>query len=391
MADESKSDTEMLRKEIEDIKSELIEQDHRGFTILKRFFIERRQWAKDDPKRDAAAKALLYRLFFSPGSAAIGGTILAVATLAGVALQVQLLNQGNKELKFQNALIHRQFQTARQTELVRILYETQTADDGTFEPAAHWKLRSKAAVEFIQIERERLGYSDNDGELPPSVDLSHAELRDVNLKDQDLRNVSLQNADLRGANFVAADLRGARLSNAKVWGTTFQNSDMRRAGGLLIVTTNWLDDRQPGATPKVDFSYTDIRGGWISLNLSAEVPNPTDPEGWDHSRVASEVNAMKHEIKYGLFSLTCVDLREQSRLTASVNTGMWINAVYEACPDENAQSLGGETVICDNASDATAVIASCEETNPAKIDFTKLRYDDLTMQPSSEESAQLSD
>ena len=49
-----------------EIEARLIEQDHRPWHVVSTFLRARREWEDGDPRRDAAVKAIVWRLFFSP-------------------------------------------------------------------------------------------------------------------------------------------------------------------------------------------------------------------------------------------------------------------------------------------------------------------------------------
>ena len=78
-----------------DIEARLIAQEHRLFSVLQNFFVERPKWPQGDPRRDAAAKALLWCIFFSPGTVALTGGTVGLATLIVLIWQTTQIREQN--------------------------------------------------------------------------------------------------------------------------------------------------------------------------------------------------------------------------------------------------------------------------------------------------------
>jgi hypothetical protein len=72
-----------------ELEANLIEQDHRFIHVVLAW-LGRKKWAKEDPRRTAAVKALVWQVF-SPSGAAAGGSLLATLTLAAFVYQNSLL------------------------------------------------------------------------------------------------------------------------------------------------------------------------------------------------------------------------------------------------------------------------------------------------------------
>ena len=100
-----------------------------------------------------------------------------------------------------------QFHQSRRTDLIAILYEVETNNEGKRVPKANARTRSEALFEFIEIGRDE----HNPG---GAVDLSFAQLSDLQLFRANLSGVSLIGANLRGAGLDEANLSGTDLSRA---------------------------------------------------------------------------------------------------------------------------------------------------------------------------------
>ncbi len=215
---------------IQEIRAKLIEQEHRAFSVLRNFFIERKKWPEGDPRRDAAFKALLWRIFFSPGTAAAVGGVIAIMSLIALATQIYLQDQANRELRTQ-------FELRRRTELVAILWD-RSGPNGC--PSINARMRSEALIEFVSGERIR----------GAEIDLTFSQLSDVVVQ----KTLSLAGADLTAANLHRAqlpnvDLRSARLAGAKMAsaGLAFANLEHANLQGATATFTNLQDTNLRGA------------------------------------------------------------------------------------------------------------------------------------------------
>lgn len=100
-----------LARKVSDLEVAVWSQEHRLVFILRNFFIARRRLPRDDPRRAAAAHALLWRIV-SPATVAAGS--IGLTALVGVALAWQangLLRDQNQTLLQQTSLL--QVQTDR--------------------------------------------------------------------------------------------------------------------------------------------------------------------------------------------------------------------------------------------------------------------------------------
>jgi len=84
-----------------DIEAKLLEQEHRPIQVIGNFF-NRNKWEKDDPRRSSVKKAIIWRLFFSPGVMAVAGGGIGILTLVALLWQNTLFKEQNQLIKTQN-------------------------------------------------------------------------------------------------------------------------------------------------------------------------------------------------------------------------------------------------------------------------------------------------
>lgn len=297
--------TRDLERELDELREQLIEQEHRGFRILTNFFVEKRKWPKGDPRHDAAWKALLYRFLLSPGMIAVaGGTVgaLSVGLLAwhGMILRDQYKEMAhqNEEFRNQTAAITEQnrqqaerFQLQRRTELIAILYEgidgEDTIEGPTYNhriPKANARTRSEALAEFHQLERTRLNEFIGPIERPtlfsppqPRPDLTGALLSDVKARgamfagtdfsSANLSGVDFSVANLADANFSAANLAGAGLSWADLTGADLGDANLSAADlGSASLSHATLDSANLSDARLLDSNLSDAILNWANLS-----------------------------------------------------------------------------------------------------------------------------
>lgn len=101
---EDESEFQRVNTKIEQLESQLLEQDHRLMRVLYNFFVIRPTLNSKDPKRLAIAKSLIWRFFSARTVAGVGFSLVAVL---GVILAYHanvLLKSQNKKLDIQNHL-----------------------------------------------------------------------------------------------------------------------------------------------------------------------------------------------------------------------------------------------------------------------------------------------
>ncbi|HZF31819.1 MAG TPA: pentapeptide repeat-containing protein [Gammaproteobacteria bacterium] len=239
------------------LEARLIEQDHRFIPVVTAFLSSRRLLSAADPRREAAFRALLWSLFYSPATVAIGGSMVALITLGVLIWQNLLVREQNDYLRRQ--IDQQQVQIEAQQ---RIDNQTvrNTAIEQIFGPqfASNPRVRAEAVRSLITVERARISQGSNT--LPTEwVNLHEADLTDAWLESADLRKTSFRKSvlersnlsaarleeasirhtnarkadflgtDLQNANIAFSDLNGAQLTNAKLRGAAFLTCDLTNA------------------------------------------------------------------------------------------------------------------------------------------------------------------
>jgi len=232
-----------VESRLDALESGLVEQDHRLFNVLENFFIKRKTWEPDDPKRKAATKALLWRLFFSPATVAATGGIVAAITVILLFQQNSILIEQNNLIKEQNNYFQEQIQKQneqlaiqknqvdeqknqwigqRRAQLLEILYGKNSKEGASFNIRA----RSEAVRAFIDLER-----IENPLQLVDlrSINLKGADLEGLNLSKTNLSRAQLDKAILKDANFTDAVLDGASMNGSTLYSADFNNTSLRGA------------------------------------------------------------------------------------------------------------------------------------------------------------------
>lgn len=94
-------------EKLEKVEAELLEQEHRPLRLLWNFWNRKKIWKNpDDHRRAATKKALLWRLFFSPTTIALGsGGLVAVLTLMFLSRQTDAIENQTTILDQQTKLL----------------------------------------------------------------------------------------------------------------------------------------------------------------------------------------------------------------------------------------------------------------------------------------------
>jgi len=207
-----------LENKIEELESKLIEQEHRPFVILQNYFINRQKWPKNNKKRSAALKALVWSIFFSPFAIALTGGIIAILTLATLLWQNSIIKDQNSIINDQNNFFQKQiiqvdnqYKFQRQTVLKSILYSDKE----------NHRLKRDALIEYLNLQR--LAY-DTIEEYNPEKSYRPIDLKGVNLDSVDMSDVDLSNVDFGDSSFIYANFFATNFSNSWFWRTTFKDA-----------------------------------------------------------------------------------------------------------------------------------------------------------------------
>ncbi|PSL22017.1 pentapeptide repeat-containing protein [Shimia abyssi] len=207
-----------------DVETRLVAQEHRLFTILQNFFVERPKWPTGDPRRDAAAKALIWSLFFSPGTVAVAGSLIGLATLAVLVWQNTLIVEQNTYFREQISQQQRQIQDQNRVSLQN---DRSRAIEVIYGPnfTKNPRVKAEAVRTLVVIERSLIANEENVFESN-YVNLHDANLAEIHIENFDLRNVSFRNANLRQAVLAGIDMTGSAFRFAKLEQANFYNSDL---------------------------------------------------------------------------------------------------------------------------------------------------------------------
>jgi hypothetical protein len=237
------------------LEAEIIEQEHRLLKVGLRF-LDRDKWGRNDPRRLAAKRAILYSLF-SSRSIAVGGGVAVLVSLYGVFSQAEKMSEQNTLIAEQLDASHRQWLSEYRQFLFSTLYEKEDCalekkpyphvvrrtngvvnieivdEDPCLVASA--RARGEAAVNLYALEQERKksGCSRSDGCRPDfsGVDLSFAKLSGEDFSgsiftESALYRTNLTNADIRGSYFHEAKMSAVRLIGVKARNCTFRLSPM---------------------------------------------------------------------------------------------------------------------------------------------------------------------
>jgi len=231
-------DNATLDNRIDDIEARLIEQDHRPIHIITTFLKARRELPHNDPRLEAALKAMLWRVFFSPGTLAATGGLIALISVAVLVWQNYLIREQNEFLK--QEII--QTQISNETEIIFSDYDLYPPERKTI-----------AALELIRLSKILDPYR--------QVKLNGAKLAGANFSSEHLENIDFSGADLRGVNF-----NGAKIENILFENVNFSIYQRESYGSMITYYTNFsyasVENSYFFKTNlyHVDFSYSDLTG-----------------------------------------------------------------------------------------------------------------------------------
>ncbi len=235
------NDLNSIENRLIELESRLIEQDHRPVQVIATYLKERSR-ERDDPRRKSALRAILWRLFFSPGVLAASGGLIAVVTASILVWQNFLIRDQNAF--FQQQIVFDQLSLASS-----VIYSPE---------GQHSSGRKRTAlVSFVRSHRQLFPdlSVDLSGAVLPGVNLDGVDLARVDFNGADLRGISLKEANLASSHFENCDLSMYRL---KI-GTQEQDlySDLRYANlaDTRFVACNFYH---------ADLSYSNMKGAEIS-------------------------------------------------------------------------------------------------------------------------------
>ncbi len=220
--------------------------------------------AERRPQKGCISKSSYLGTVFSPGTVAVAGTTVALVIVGVFVWQNLLIKKQNEffqtQIKQQQSQIESQdniFIQTERTKLLQIIYGSEFNNN--------LRIKREAVKTFVLLERDRLAkekpkYYSSGTVIISYVDLSNADLKNieidnfdlskVNFFESNLTNASLQGADLTSANLLDSDLtntilQGANLTNARLEGadltsTALPNADLISANLTGANLTNTL-------------------------------------------------------------------------------------------------------------------------------------------------------
>ena len=178
------------------LEKKLIEQEHRPTHILFNFF-NRKKYPKNDERRKATKKALIWRLLFSPTViATTSGGIIAFATLFFLFWQNSLLTDQNNLIQDQNQFFRRQILSDDIKEFKAIL---DKPNDNTDEDVIY------AFKKYVEAIRQ----------IDSTKKIRIANIKLIGNIDNDsisFKNIDFVNVDFRGSIFAKVDFSGSSFN-----------------------------------------------------------------------------------------------------------------------------------------------------------------------------------
>ena len=238
-------------KKLQEFEARLVGQEHRLFPVLQNFFINRRTWPENDPRRDTAIKALLWRIFFSPGTVAVTGAFVGLTTLGVMVWQNLLIREQNQY--FREQITQQQQQLDAQQRVANQSTRSE-AIERIYGPLYAKNTRVKAEAVRSLLAVERLNVASGKNTLPTDY---------INLHEAELQDAWLDSADLRKTSFRKAILNKAVLNSAKLGGSSFRFVD---AQGTSFLSSE-LEGTQFAFS---DVSYAQFRGARVQQTLFSQ-------------------------------------------------------------------------------------------------------------------------
>ena len=236
-----------------ELEAKFIEQEHRLVPIWTHFWLDRRKWEDDDPRRIAANKAFLWFWFRQSSYVIVSGGVVALISLYFLSKQTSLLEEQNTLVSNQNQLLVAQINqqnkvnnAAKKTEVISVIFESKekSSEIGFYTkaiPETAPRVRSEAIAEYLEIRKSEMlsdfeefkktGVRPFVATLPFGVDLQRAPLQNVSLKQIDMNNMSLSYSSFKFAELSFVDFSNSHLNyvnfaNAMLYGSIFDDASL---------------------------------------------------------------------------------------------------------------------------------------------------------------------
>jgi len=204
------------------LEEQIVDQEHRLFPVLKNFFIDRRSWPPSDPRRAASARALIWALFFSPGTVVFAGGVTALATLGVLVWQNTLIREQNTY--FRDQISQQQIQIEAQNELNLQMRRDQSITK-IYDAATHPRVKSESIRTLLALNQKTLLHdAPLDGIVVENVEMDY-----VSFVGSSMKGSSLMSSRMKYGFFRGSDLTGANLAHSDLTGTLWSGANLTDA------------------------------------------------------------------------------------------------------------------------------------------------------------------
>jgi len=231
-----------ILKRIEQIEINLIEQEHRPIQVISNFLLRKKKWTKNDNLRTAASKALIWRLFFSPGTIAASGGIVAIISLLLLANQNKILVDQTNLMKLNNKALREQ------------IVSEKIANDEMLLQSYHEDMYNQQRVALRYISNVKfLNFEDTTFSVPLNgFNLSHCNFSN---KHKELKYADFSNSNLEGTTFDGSNLTRCKFNNSK-----FSHYDNLSQNGASFVNCNLTSTQFTSQfLAGINFSYSNFK------------------------------------------------------------------------------------------------------------------------------------
>jgi uncharacterized protein YjbI with pentapeptide repeats len=230
-------------EELVSLEAKLLEQEHRFFAVWYNFLWKKNKWDKDDPRRKAVLKALLF-LFVPSRTLLITGGLVSLLTLILMDKQNKLLDAQNELFKLQNLRIDQQTnleEASRRSTQTFIMGEVLSDLNKELNNIDNKEKTISSTligrIISLSLAMKPYRYLENDSLIPKPLSPERGQLL-ITLLNSNMNNEFLKKEILEKANFTYADLTRAPLSNADLEGINLSHANFSQADVQNVNFTN---------------------------------------------------------------------------------------------------------------------------------------------------------
>ncbi|MEP3836929.1 MAG: pentapeptide repeat-containing protein [Algibacter sp.] len=190
-------------KRLNEIEEKLIEQEHRPIQVITNYLFRNKKWSKGDGRITSSKKALIWRIFFSPGVVAGTGGIIALISIFILHLQNNILLDQNDLIEKQNNFFREQIlsdniRSSRLKLQSGEAFASPVLQEAFKEYVSSKKIIAKDSTEIITVSGVNLngGYFINEPEIFRGI-----EFRSVNFNSTNFFNVDFSNSTFINCTF----------------------------------------------------------------------------------------------------------------------------------------------------------------------------------------------